>query len=176
MKRAQRMNSIAIASRPMDGRGGLVIGVVLALALILLSATASAAGVYKWVDDKGKVHYGDRPPASASSKSVNVESRGSSTAGPVSEAERAARRQRLLQSFEADRAERANQRAQKQQALAKKRELKRKCAYARDNIEQLRSATGVYDLDHTGERRYLSNEERASYLKKYQAKVKKHCG
>lgn len=36
-----------------------------ALALALLSAGAIHAQTYRWVDQDGKVHYGDRPPASA---------------------------------------------------------------------------------------------------------------
>lgn len=36
--------------------------VVLASAL-LLCATAAPAEVYKWVDEQGRIHYGDRPPA-----------------------------------------------------------------------------------------------------------------
>lgn len=33
------------------------------LLLVLLLASSATAQVNKWVDDKGKVHYGDRPPA-----------------------------------------------------------------------------------------------------------------
>ncbi len=36
-----------------------------ALALALLSAGAIYAQTYRWVDKDGKLHYGDRPPASA---------------------------------------------------------------------------------------------------------------
>ena len=39
----------------------------LSLALILATAcTAASAQAYRWVDEKGKVHYGDRPPSNAS--------------------------------------------------------------------------------------------------------------
>ena len=38
----------------------------LSLALILATASAGAAAqAYRWVDEKGKVHYGDRPPSTA---------------------------------------------------------------------------------------------------------------
>ncbi|OYQ42390.1 DUF4124 domain-containing protein [Rhodoferax sp. TH121] len=33
-------------------------------ALLLCAATASAQGVYKWVDAEGKTHYGSQPPTS----------------------------------------------------------------------------------------------------------------
>lgn len=36
--------------------------------LALCFATAAQAQYYRWADDKGKVHYGDRPPAAAAGK------------------------------------------------------------------------------------------------------------
>jgi len=39
------------------------------LTLLALPATASA-GVYKWVDENGKVHFGDRPPADAEKQEI----------------------------------------------------------------------------------------------------------
>ncbi|GGY31451.1 hypothetical protein GCM10011297_00180 [Bacterioplanes sanyensis] len=35
---------------------------LLRISLLLLWVTASHAGIYRWVDDNGKVHFGDRPP------------------------------------------------------------------------------------------------------------------
>jgi len=45
--------------------------VLLALAL-LLPVAAHAQAVYKWTDAKGVVHYGDRPPAEAQARQVDV--------------------------------------------------------------------------------------------------------
>ena len=42
---------------------------VLALLLVLAVPTASAQ-VYKWVDDKGRVHYGEKPPAGSKPSAV----------------------------------------------------------------------------------------------------------
>ena len=36
--------------------------------LTLLLATAAQAQYYRWVDEQGKVHYGDRPPPTAAGK------------------------------------------------------------------------------------------------------------
>ena len=33
------------------------------LILLIAFATSASAGVYRWVDDSGQVHFGDRPPA-----------------------------------------------------------------------------------------------------------------
>lgn len=39
-------------------RSALIIG-------LMACSLAASAGVYRWVDENGKVHYGDRPPAQA---------------------------------------------------------------------------------------------------------------
>jgi Domain of unknown function (DUF4124) len=45
---------------------------LLALALIALCAPLMAAGVQKWTDAEGNVHYGDAPPPGAATQSIRV--------------------------------------------------------------------------------------------------------
>ena len=37
---------------------------------VLLACTANA-GVYKWVDDQGRIHYGDQPPENADTRTIS---------------------------------------------------------------------------------------------------------
>lgn len=46
-------------------------GRLLALLLLLIGA-AGVAGVYKWVDESGKVHFGDAPPEGGAVQSVDI--------------------------------------------------------------------------------------------------------
>ncbi len=39
--------------------------------LLFLSVTASA-GIYRWVDENGKTHFGDRPPQTVETENVNL--------------------------------------------------------------------------------------------------------
>jgi hypothetical protein len=48
---------------------------LLVTCLILLSFPA-AAQVHKWVDDKGRVHYGDQPPNGRASETLTIPTRG----------------------------------------------------------------------------------------------------
>ena len=43
-----------------------------AIALTLLISTPAGAEIYKWVDEKGNVHYGDCPPPECASSEVSV--------------------------------------------------------------------------------------------------------
>ncbi len=45
---------------------------LLPVTLLALSSTLALAGVVKWVDANGQVHYGDRPPDGASTNTVQV--------------------------------------------------------------------------------------------------------
>ncbi len=55
-------------------------GLALAVAATLC-ASGAAAQVYRWTDDKGKVHYGDRPPEEAKAKPVDTSRTDLSTTG-----------------------------------------------------------------------------------------------
>ena len=48
----------------------------LALLLALVAGAAVAAEAYRWVDDKGVVNYGEKPPANRPAKPVNTEPTG----------------------------------------------------------------------------------------------------
>jgi len=39
---------------------------------LIFASSGYAAGIQKWVDDNGQVHYGDSPPAKTESESVRV--------------------------------------------------------------------------------------------------------
>jgi len=48
----------------------------LALLLFLAASAVSAADAYRWVDEKGVVNYGEKPPANRPSRPVNTEPTG----------------------------------------------------------------------------------------------------
>jgi hypothetical protein len=47
-------------------------GVVALLASVLVAGTTSAAGLYKWTDEQGVVHYSDKAPQEASTKGATT--------------------------------------------------------------------------------------------------------
>jgi hypothetical protein len=46
---------------------------IIGVALMAAAAAAVAADTYKWVDEKGVVNYGEKPPPNRASKPVNTE-------------------------------------------------------------------------------------------------------
>ena len=141
---------------------------------ILIAPLAANAGVYKWVDDNGKVHYGDQPQASQPSVEMNIDDTTTVDASAgEDQMSRAEKRERLLQAMEEDRIEKEEQR-EKQSAL--KQRNRQKCNRYRDRMRHYQRASGIYRLDRDGNRVFMSESERASATRKLQANIKKYCG
>ncbi len=145
----------------------LQLSTVLALTLV---STFAGAEVYKWVDTDGNVHYGGRPPATAlDSRSVPL------PPAPVKDADheqRSLKRRRLLEAFEAERAERE---LEEVEAAAAKRELAKACEKVRRDLARIERAQSVYTTHESGARIYMSDEERREATDGARAWIGKHC-
>lgn len=140
-------------------------------ALILSVVAASAAGeVYKWVDQDGKVHYGDRRPASG--VDPNVVELAPAPSKDADHDERSLQRRRLLDAFEAERAE---QRQAQAKAAAAKRDRAEKCARVRRDLARFERANIVYTEDDDGTRIYMSDAERNAAVSAARTWLDEHC-
>ena len=141
--------------------------------LILVLPIAVDASVYKWVDDDGKVHYGDRPRDSQAAVEMTVDDTDPVPSNSGNDGlSRAEKRERLLQSMTEDRLEKQEKREQEQ---ARKEQNRQKCNRYRDRMRHYQRASSLYRLDRDGNRVYMSESDRASATKDLQAKIKRYC-
>ncbi len=128
----------------------------LTMVLVLSLASAFAvADVYKWVDQEGKVHYGDRPPATGTDSHTMT-----LPAAPprdTDHGQRSLTQQRLLEAFDAERA--ALEQAAAGSAAAR-HEARRRCEKASRELARFQRANIVYTTDDGGERVYMSDDDR----------------
>ena len=117
------------------------ISILLALAI---GAQANAE-IYRWVDEKGVTHYGDRPSADAEP----VRIRHGKAVGPTDE----------------EKAETAE--------LAALREDQ--CEMAKERFEEYNSSARLVEKDDFGKERELSSEEKLAAIAKAQSDVKAYC-
>lgn len=157
------------AERPAPGRRVPWRSACVVLGGSLFAALATASGVYKWVDDQGKVHYGDRPPAAAKPTEVEIEKKPVPSATDTGRQEKT---QRLLDAIESDR-EREKKAAAREAAISAQR--KRNCAIAKRRVEILERANNVSTSGDDGERKYLNDNERASAMKQARQLVREWC-
>jgi IS5 family transposase len=146
--------------------------VTLALAL----AVPALAQQYKWVDQDGKVRYGDLPPAGV--KATPLKAPTAPAAAPASAAagkaaEKPLSPEEAFQKRRKDQAE-AEQKAEKERAEA---DAKRgNCDSARVNLRQLESGQRLSTTDAKGERAYMDDAQRAREIERARKMVSDWCG
>ena len=148
------------------------------LYLLILSclATSYAGEIYKWVDENGKVHYGQTPPAKQAEK-VKLKStpNTSSVSTPSTNTNQssAESQRRYSDYLEQERLERQEKREQEKQEKA---EIRAKCRSAQMELNDLQEGGFIlYELDENGERVYLSDEQYEQEKQKYQTYLDKNC-
>ena len=144
------------------------------LIFLLMLPLVPQAAVYKWIDDEGNVHYGDKPTAAEPSVEMEVDEVVTipSFGDRNDSMSRDERRERLLRAMEEDRLEKKQQREQKQ---ALKQRNRQKCNHYRDRMRHYQRASGIYRLDEDGNRVYMSDADRTSATKNLQKKIDKYC-
>ncbi len=147
------------------------LSIVFAALLLAPVLQTKAEGVYKWVDEKGKVHFGDRPPVN-SGQQLNI---GSSTTHPGVKSNAQSQseaRDRLLDAYAAERAEKEQTTKENK---AKREKLTKTCARARDQLKVLQNSKYVYDVDKDGKRIIYTDAERKKTTHKLKRKIKERC-
>lgn len=140
-----------------------------AVLMYILCGSFVQAEIYKWVDDKGNVHYGDKPTSKG--EQIDVTEAAAKTGNRPDEA-REERRRRLLDAMDEDRAEKKKE----QDKLNKqKANLRARCAVAKDRLRNYERAGSLYNLDKDGNRVTLSKEKREKATGQLRANISRYC-
>lgn len=144
----------------------------LMLFLLFSCVTLAYGEIFKWVDDQGNTHYGDKPNDDQSATRLNIEEPESKKVIP-DDADRDERRRRLADVMQEDR---LKKKEEKQKALEEKKELDKKCVYAKDQLRQYEDSGYLYRLDKDGNRITMPDEHRTAVINDLRAKIKTNCG
>ena len=126
-----------------------------------LCTSAAGAGVYRWVDEQGRTHFGDRPPVSVDAQEVEVRA-APPPPEPVAQAQdRATARQRLL-DYDDDK--RAEEKADAEQARSERAARETGCRQTRKALQHYASTGRIYKPTPDGGRSYLSDQERDALI------------
>ena len=125
------------------------------LALGLLLSAGAAAGVYRWVDAQGNVHYTDKPNGDA--QKLEIESR------PTDPARIATQREASQKQHSEHQENRQKQLADEKEADAKAQDDAKaratNCTKAQERLERYETAHRLYKPLPDGEREYLTSDE-----------------
>lgn len=149
---------------------------LLMMVTVLAVAASAHAGITKWVDAEGKVHYSDGPPpASAKSqKSLNIQNTPAPSQAPAAGGEGKSLAERNLESNK--------RRVETEEAAAKeardKEEAKRKqanCAQARAQLQALQEGQRMSSYNEKGERVFMEDSARPAAIAEAQKAVNSWC-
>jgi hypothetical protein len=143
------------------------------LAGILLAVAGPAAGeIYKWTDETGTVHYGDRPTGADSEVRLDV----------TSERTNPERIQQIVQARSDARSERQKAEAARaanepspEELRAEAQQRAEKCTEYKERLQKFVTSRRLYRHDENGERVYLDEEQTLATRARVQEKVEEYC-
>lgn len=139
--------------------------------LVVVAGVTVAGDVYKWTDENGTVHYGDRP-SGANSERVSIASEPTDPERVQQLAE--ARREARAEREEAE-AARAAEEPSPEELRAAREERAEKCATYKERLQKLVTSRRLYRHDENGERVYLDEAEALATRAQVQEKVEEYC-
>ena len=143
-----------------------------AVMAMTFASGAIANEIYKWTDENGTVHYGDRPSGASTEERLAM---------TYTRTDDAAVQQRVQARLEATTARReaqsaaaaAAQKAAEEETLAAERA--QRCDKARARLETYLQSQRLYRTDENGERVYLDDADREKARQKAEEQITEYC-
>ena len=127
------------------------------VAALALAALLAHAQVFKWVDEKGRTHYGERPPDGVKANEVAKPTPPSDPGRTREEPNWKAKARDVTK----ERRERENREAQDADREARTvAERQQRCREARIVLDRLQNVQRLYKYDAKGERVYMTDADR----------------
>lgn len=133
---------------------------------LLLLPHLAFGQVYRWVDEQGRVHYGQQPQG-ANAQAVEVRPQVVEQDGAAREREQ--RAERYFQARRDEQAQATQARREKQAQLA------RECAQLRAQLASMPEGRRYYQPGANGERHYYSDEELDAARAHLGSQLSGHC-
>jgi hypothetical protein len=141
---------------------------IITASICLLAHSTSFAGVYKWVDENGQVHYGEKP-GNTGAEEVTI--RQNETTTP-----RAIKKTDDDEDSDETTGEAA---AQKEPEWAEvpvpKKEKRKLCNEAKNDLAAINSRGRMREINEKGEYVYLTEQQRQQRISAAKKKQKKYC-
>ncbi len=138
---------------------------------ISAAGMAFASEIYKWTDEQGNVHYGDRPTGDASEERLAIGSRPTDAAKVQAQVQ--ASYDARAAAEEAAASEPAGPSPEELQAQALERQ--EKCATYKARLQKFVTSRRLYKQDENGERVYLDEDETQAARERVENQVAEYC-
>ena len=139
--------------------------------VVSASGIAFANDIYKWTDEDGNVHYGDRPTGDASEQRLAISS---SPTDPSKVQARVQARHTAREAAE-EAAASEPEGPTEEELLAQAEERRQKCDTFRARLQKFVTSRRLYKQDDNGERVYLDEEETQAARERVENQVQEYC-
>jgi hypothetical protein len=146
------------------------------IAFVMMLAVSSvgmafASDIYKWTDEQGNIHYGDRPTNEASEEPLAVSSK------PIDLSKVQARVQTRYEERAAVEEAAASKPAEPtpEELPAQALERQEKCATYKARLRKFLTSRHLYRADENGDRVYLDEDETLAARERVENQVAKYC-
>jgi len=140
----------------------------------VLFASAAAAQQFKWVDQNGKVQYGDVPPPGVNAQRLRPPPPGSAPAAKKDDkGGKALSPEAAFRKRQEDAQKDREKEEKSEQALAARRE---NCARAQEQLRQVESGQRIARTDAKGDRYFLDESQMAQEAARVRQIVQQDCG
>lgn len=145
----------------------------LSLSLLVTSYSLDVSSeIYKWTDENGRVHYGDRPKGKqAAEVDIKTNKPGQDTPGDDWQTIKQ-RQQKYLEYLEDERQDRDDEKAKVAEQRAERKE---RCDEVTKYHQKLLSNPTWYRKDEDGNKVYLDYKEKDAEILKTEKLMKKYC-
>ena len=141
-----------------------LLGTVLLVACTIISSELSAK-IYTWTDEKGKVHFSDKPIDNENVTTIKPKVNGNITKTVVQN-----------NQWQEDYNKAKQVKAEKAQKIAKKKtENKAKCNSLKSELAIYQQGGRLYVMSPSGERNYQNEEQLSANKKKLAKQIKRNC-
>ena len=147
----------------------------LAIGISIASATAVASEIYRWTDEDGTVHYGDRPSGEADEQRVAIDSRPTDNAA-VQQRYDEHFSQQSDESESQDSDEEEERRPTRAERRAEAAQRQADCERYRAQLERYESSRRLYREQENGERYWMDDNEIEEIRVQARALVAETCG
>lgn len=137
----------------------------LPILLLFIACNSQAAGIQKWVDENGQVHYGDSPPAQIKAESVNVTRPPSNPGKPLPR----------FSGSDAEAKPEAQHPDQKPPAETSEEQAVQACEQAQKDLAVMNRSTRIRLKQADGTTRYMTAEEIEERRKQTEADIEQFC-
>jgi hypothetical protein len=142
---------------------------LLLILIALMVSGPSLAGMYKWTDSSGQVHYTDSPPADQKAKALNP-----ATATPTGAEVEKSKQDKQLEEFNKRQAEEKEKEELARKKALEKKQREQQCATLRKNLQLYLTKRRVAKNEN-GVVVEVPYEERLKEIENIQDQMKKVC-